>query len=105
MKSTISRLLGIVKLSVNFVAQGLEMKPVTGPVKNITGWISGTLTAVLFGAKILIHLWPSGILNQIIVSVAAVSFLLAVASMLLQWNRSLLWHRSLHASAGTTIGS
>ena len=83
----------------NFVAEGLEMNPVNSPVKNVTCWIWGVFAAVLLGVKLAMHLWPSVILNQVAAWLVVVSFLFAIAATLLQWNRSLSWHRSLLAGA------
>jgi hypothetical protein len=53
MKSQSAKLPSLTSAGLDFVAQGFEMKPVTGPVKNVTGWISVTLAAVLLGAKLV----------------------------------------------------
>jgi hypothetical protein len=105
MKSPFGTLCTLLKAGLELVGEGLEMMPVTGPVKNVTGWISGTLVAVLVGVKVAMYVWPSGATNQIAVWVAAASFVLAISAMLLQWNRSLLWQRSLLASAGQESAS
>ena len=85
----------ILKHGADVVSQGLELKPVTAPVKNVTGWMAITFALLLVGAKFTMDLAASATLKEIAVGVIVVSFLLFVAALLLQWNRSLLWHRTL----------
>jgi len=96
------KLRNALKLCADLVAQGLERKPVTGPVKNVAGRIFIVLAAVLVSAKLTMDFAASETLKQLAIGVAVVSFLLAVSAMLLQWNRSLLWHRSRRAAQGTS---
>jgi hypothetical protein len=80
---------------VDVVAQGLELKPVTGPIKNVTLWMLITFSIFLIGAKLAMDLAASARMRKIAVGAIVVSFLLFVDALLLQWNRSLLWHRAL----------
>ena len=85
---------GVLKHGVEVLAQGLELKPVTVPVKNVTGWMAITFALLLVGAKFTMDLAASTTLKGIAVGVIVVAFLMFVAALLLQWNRSLLWHRT-----------
>lgn len=84
MKAIGSHLASVVKHLADIVVEGLELKPVSGPVKNATAWIVITFAILLIGAKLAMS-----------VGAVVVVFLLFVAVLLLQWNRSLLWHRAL----------
>ena len=75
-----SALAYFLKIGVDTVAQGLELRPVTGPVKNSPVLVAAILAIPFIGAAL---------------NMPAVGFMLAVAVLLLQWNRSLLWHRAL----------
>jgi hypothetical protein len=70
------------------------MNQANGPVKNVAYWIWGVFVVVLLGVKLWVYLWPSVMLGHVAAWVVAVSFVLAVAATLLQWNRSLSWHQS-----------
>jgi Flp pilus assembly protein protease CpaA len=62
----------------------MEIKPVTGPVRSVSLEVFAILAVLLFAAKLTMDFAPSAILKQIAVGVALVSFLLAVAVLLLQ---------------------
>ena len=52
MKANGNYFAGVVRRGADAVAEGLELKPVSGPVKNVTGWIVITFAILLIGAKV-----------------------------------------------------
>ncbi len=75
------------------MAQGLELRPARGPVKNIGLMVGIILGIVLVACKLAMDFTASSTVRQIALWAAAGAFLLAMAVLLLQWNRSLLVSR------------
>jgi hypothetical protein len=80
--------------AVDAVGQGLELRPVTGPVKDISLVVSVVLIILFIGAKVAMGLTNDTFVRQTTTTIVTVAFMLGIAVLLLQWNRSLLWHRS-----------
>jgi hypothetical protein len=89
-------LANVAKPAVDAVAEGFELRPVTAPIKNIAAGVWAFLAVLFIGAKLAMDFGRSTGVKEVAAWVVTASFPLALAVLLLQWNRSKLRHQALY---------